>query len=117
MHPQINIHQKINDLYLINAKISLNTYFEISLKFGDIEKMSLEDLPLPLKVARGSSYALWSLAKSTKNKSWIKRSGGLSLLSRLVRSKHTGIVIPAIGTLQVSIYQQGGYICDKSKEQ
>ena len=93
------------------------TYFEISLKFGDIEKMSLEDLPLPLKVARGSSYALWSLAKSTKNKSWIKRSGGLSLLSRLVRSKHTGIVIPAIGTLQVSLYQQGGYIYDKSKEQ
>ena len=93
-----------NKKKIFNACKNFSEYFEIFLKFGDIEKMSVEDLPLPLKVARGSSYALWSLAKSTKNKSWIKRSGGLSLLSRLVRSKHTGIVIPAIGTLQVSYY-------------
>ena len=73
------------------------------LQYGDIEKIPTEDLALPLKVARGSSYALWSLAKSKKNKAWIKRSGGLSLLARLVRTKNVGIVIPAIGTLQVRL--------------
>ena len=76
-------------------------FFLIFLQFGDVEKVPVEELPLPLRVARGSSYALWSLAKSRKSKAWIKKSGGLSLLARLVRMRNTSIVIPAIGTLQV----------------
>jgi hypothetical protein len=70
-------------------------------KYGDLERVSVDNLPLPVKVARGSSYALWSLSKSKKNKNCIKKAGGLPLLARLVRTKHVSVVIPAIGTLQV----------------
>ena len=89
-----------------------------------------DDLPLPVKVARGSAFALWSLSKSERNKAVIKKSGGLPLLAgyaiilngklfnnylyvlhilkfalsffRLVRMKQTSILIPVIGTLQVN---------------
>ena len=40
-----------------------------------------DDLPLPVKVARGSAFALWSLSKSERNKAVIKKSGGLPLLA------------------------------------
>ena len=59
-----------------------------------------DDLPLPVKVARGSAFALWSLSKSERNKAVIKKSGGLPLLAGLVRMKQTSILIPVIGTLQ-----------------
>lgn len=71
-------------------------------KYGDLERVSEQDLPLPVKVARGTSYALWSLAKSKKNKMYIQKAGGLSLLVKLVRTKNISVIIPAIGTLQVS---------------
>ena len=75
-------------------------------QFGDIATLSENDLPLPIKVARGSSYALWSLSKSTKNKIYIQKSGGLTLLVNLVRTRNVSVIIPAIGTLQVKIYNK-----------
>ena len=42
------------------------------------------ELPLPVKVARGSAFALWSLSKSERNKAVIKKSGGLPLLAGYV---------------------------------
>ncbi len=53
------------------------------------------------RVARGASHALWNLSKSKRNKAVIKRAGGIPLLARLVKMKHTTILIPVIGTLQV----------------
>ena len=73
-------------------------------QFGDIERLSENDLPLKIKVARGSSYALWSLSKSRKNKIYIQKSGGLSLLVHLVRTRNISVIIPAIGTLQVLLH-------------
>ena len=75
-------------------------------QFGDIERLSENDLPLKIKVARGSSYALWSLSKSRKNKIYIQKSGGLSLLVHLVRTRNISVIIPAIGTLQVLLQQE-----------
>ena len=100
-------------------------------QFGNLEYTADDDLPLPVKVARGSAFALWSLSKSERNKAVIKKSGGLPLLAgyaivlnrnilifsitymlhilkfalsffRLVRMKQTSILIPVIGTLQVN---------------
>ena len=69
------------------------------------EPMTLEqenaDLTLSLRVARGSSHALWNLSKSKRNKTVIKRAGGIPLLAKLVKMKHTSILIPVVGTLQV----------------
>ncbi len=66
-----------------------------------MDRCADDKLPLPVKVAKGAAFALWSLAKSKKNKVCIKKAGGLPLLARLVRMKHPSVVIPAIGTLQV----------------
>ena len=52
------------------------------------------------QVAKGAAFALWSLSKSMKNKKKIAEVNGLPLLARLVRMKHTSVLIPAIGTLQ-----------------
>ena len=65
-----------------------------------MERMAENDLPLPLKVARGAAYALWSLAKSTKNKYYIQKAGGLSLLVKLVRTKNISVIIPAKANVQ-----------------
>lgn len=54
-----------------------------------------------IQVARGAAYALWSLSKSTRNKQKIKKAGGLPLLAKLSKMRHTSILIPVIGTLQV----------------
>ena len=50
-------------------------------QFGNLEYTADDDLPLPVKVARGSAFALWSLSKSERNKAVIKKSGGLPLLA------------------------------------
>ena len=60
-------------------------------------------LPLPVRVAKGSAFALWSLSKSRRNKMAIKRAGGLPLLARLVKMRQSSILVPVIGTLQVNI--------------
>jgi hypothetical protein len=41
------------------------------------------------------------LSRSQKNKLCIKKAGGLPLIARLVRMRHTSILVPIIGTLQV----------------
>ena len=63
-------------------------------------------LPISLRVARGSAFALWSLSKSKKNKLCIKKAGGLPLLARLVKMRQASILIPVIGTLQVGHHRQ-----------
>ncbi len=45
-----------------------------------------------------------SLSKSQKNKLCIKKAGGLPLIARLVRMRHTSILVPIIGTLQVGAF-------------
>ena len=55
-------------------------------QYSELENVNDEDLPLPVRVARGAAFALWPLSKSTKNKLAIQKAGGLSLLSRWVRT-------------------------------
>jgi hypothetical protein len=38
-------------------------------------------------VARGGTYALWSLCKSKQNRMLIKKAGGFPLLAKLIKSK------------------------------
>ena len=64
------------------------------------ENEQISYLPLHVQVAKGSAFALWSLSKSDKNKKRIYEVGGLPKLARLVRMKHTSVLIPTIGTLQ-----------------
>ena len=58
------------------------------------------ELSLDMKVARGGTYALWSLCKSKRNRLLIKKAGGFPLLARLIKSKNISLLIPVIGTLQ-----------------
>ena len=50
-------------------------------QFGNLESLEDDELPLPVKVVRGSAFALWSLSKSERNKAVIKKAGGLPLLA------------------------------------
>ena len=61
------------------------------IQFGNLESCADDELPLPVKVARGSAFALWSLSKSERNKAVIKKSGGLPLLAgyTYLRYKYT----------------------------
>lgn len=52
------------------------------IQYSELEPQNDEDLPLPVRVARGSAFALWPLSKSAKNKLAIQNAGGLSLLAR-----------------------------------
>ena len=56
--------------------------WNISIQYSELEPQNDEDLPLPVRVARGSAFALWPLSKSAKNKLAIQNAGGLSLLAR-----------------------------------
>ena len=68
-----------------------------------------------------SAHALWALSKSKRNKAVIRRAGGLPLIAKLVKVRHTSILIPVIGTLQecasekaycLAIMQSEGMIAD-----
>lgn len=52
------------------------------------------------ELARCASLALWSLARSTKNKEAIRKAGAISLLSKLMLSEEAMVVIPVVGILQ-----------------
>lgn len=52
------------------------------------------------EVARCGAQALWSLAKSTKNKEAIRVAGGIPLLARLVVGVDVSLVVPVVGILQ-----------------
>lgn len=56
------------------------------LQYGNLENLEDDELPLPVKVARGSAFALWSLSKSERNKAVIKKAGGLPLLAGYISS-------------------------------
>ena len=67
------------------------------------------------------AHALWALSKSKRNKAVIRRAGGLPLIAKLVKVRHTSILIPVIGTLQecasekaycLAIMQSEGMIAD-----
>ncbi|XP_053569874.1 outer dynein arm-docking complex subunit 2 isoform X2 [Bombina bombina] len=53
-----------------------------------------------IDVARCGALALWSCSKSTKNKDAIRKAGGIPLLARLLKSPHSNMLIPVVGTLQ-----------------
>ncbi|XP_075068107.1 outer dynein arm-docking complex subunit 2 [Mixophyes fleayi] len=53
-----------------------------------------------IEVARCGALALWSCSKSTRNKKAIRRAGGIPLLARLLKSPHSNMLIPVVGTLQ-----------------
>ncbi|NWR45030.1 ARMC4 protein, partial [Regulus satrapa] len=52
------------------------------------------------ETARCGALALWSCSKSSKNKKAIRKAGGIPLLARWLKSSHTSILIPIVGTLQ-----------------
>ncbi|CAL8113505.1 unnamed protein product [Orchesella dallaii] len=51
-------------------------------------------------VARCGAMALWSLAKSTKNKGAIRKAGAIPLLAKLVVAVDVSLVVPVVGILQ-----------------
>ena len=72
-------------------------------------------------MARGGTYALWSLCRSKRNRLLIKKAGGFPLLARLIKSRNISLLIPVIGTLQecasekaycLAIMQSEGMIAD-----
>ncbi|XP_018414241.1 PREDICTED: armadillo repeat-containing protein 4 [Nanorana parkeri] len=53
-----------------------------------------------IEVACCGALALWSCSKSTRNKEAIRKAGGIPLLARLLKSPHSNMLIPVVGTLQ-----------------
>nr|XP_060638451.1 outer dynein arm-docking complex subunit 2 [Anolis sagrei ordinatus] len=53
-----------------------------------------------IEVARCGALALWSCSKSAKNKEAIRKAGGIPLLAQLLKSPHSNMLIPVVGTLQ-----------------
>jgi hypothetical protein len=51
------------------------------------------------EVPRCGALALWSLARSSKNKDAIRKAGAIPLLARLLMTKHVAVVIPVVGIL------------------
>ncbi|XP_053323416.1 outer dynein arm-docking complex subunit 2 [Spea bombifrons] len=58
------------------------------------------ELEKDIEVARCGALALWSCSKSTRNKEEIRKAGGIPLLARLLKSPHSNMLIPVVGTLQ-----------------
>ena len=50
-------------------------------------------------VPRCGALALWSLARSTKNKDAIRKAGAIPLIAKLLQTKNVGVVIPVVGIL------------------
>jgi len=70
----------------------------------DIEQPSLftgsgENEETDFEVPRCGALALWSLARSTKNKDAIRKAGAIPLLARLLQTRHVAVVIPVVGIL------------------
>lgn len=67
-----------------------------------------------IEVARCGALALWSCSKSSRNKEAIRKAGGIPLLAQLLKSPHSNMLIPVVGTLQecaseVSIWAGGNW--------
>ncbi|XP_053120127.1 outer dynein arm-docking complex subunit 2 isoform X2 [Hemicordylus capensis] len=53
-----------------------------------------------IEVARCGALALWSCSRSARNKEAIRKAGGIPLLAQLLKSPHSNMLIPVVGTLQ-----------------
>lgn len=53
-----------------------------------------------VKVAIGGAKALNSIAKSPKIKAELQRHGVVQLMARFLKSVHTNLIIPIMGTVQ-----------------
>lgn len=60
---------------------------------------NMESETTDFDVPRCGALALWSLAKSTKNKDAIRRAGAIPLLAKLLKTKNVSVVIPVVGIL------------------
>jgi len=54
---------------------------------------------LDFEVPRCGALALWSLARSSKNKDAIRKAGAIPLIAKLLQTRHTAVVIPVVGIL------------------
>lgn len=59
-----------------------------------------DDAKLGLEVQRCAAIALWSLARSTKNREAIRRAGAVPLLAKLLKTGDDKVVVPVVGVLQ-----------------
>uniref|UniRef100_A0A0K8W687 Armadillo repeat-containing protein 4 n=1 Tax=Bactrocera latifrons TaxID=174628 RepID=A0A0K8W687_BACLA len=64
-----------------------------------LEELNSSDLEC-LYMARAGARALWSLSLSRHNKELMRKSGIVPLMARLLKSCHTDVVIPIMGTIQ-----------------
>ena len=53
-----------------------------------------------VEVARCGALALWSCSQSYRNKLEMRKAGVIPLLARLLKSPHSNMLIPVVGTLQ-----------------
>ena len=67
-----------------------------------LEKAQTVEQQKDIEVARCGALALWSCSKSTENKQAMRRAGAIPLLAKLLKSTHENMLIPVVGTLQVS---------------
>ncbi|KAL0278817.1 UNVERIFIED_CONTAM: hypothetical protein PYX00_000515 [Menopon gallinae] len=53
-----------------------------------------------VEVAQGGARALWSLSKSRRNREVMRKSGLVKLLAKLLKSCHSEVIVPIMGTIQ-----------------
>ncbi|KAK6617155.1 hypothetical protein RUM43_005242 [Polyplax serrata] len=62
-------------------------------------QLSFDDREL-VQVAKGAAKALWSLSKSKRNREAMRKAGIVRLLARLLKSCHSDVIVPIMGTIQ-----------------
>ncbi|MEE6467022.1 hypothetical protein FKM82_007122 [Ascaphus truei] len=96
----------IRDVGGLEVLINLLDTEEIKCKVGLLDCVPMRSSNLTpekqkdIEVARCGALALWSCSKSTRNKEAIRKAGGIPLLARLLKSPHSNMLIPVVGTLQ-----------------
>lgn len=63
-----------------------------------------------VQVAQGGARALWSLSKSKRNREAMRKSGLVKLLAKLLKSCHSEVIVPIMGTIQQCASEVSG-IC------
>lgn len=69
-----------------------------------------------IEVARCGALALWSCSKSARNKDAIRKAGGIPLLAQLLKSPHSNMLIPVVGTLQECASEQSYRLAIKTEK-
>lgn len=59
-----------------------------------------EEQKLQINMARAGAQALCSLSESKPNKETMRKYGLVQLMSRLLKSVHTDLIVPVMGTCQ-----------------